>query len=129
MVFRKVCTGSVILVCLLATALVGQPNENRSATSLRIDPTYLDMKIGQVYKFSAQPEGLPASAVIVWLVVEKHGAKIAQDGVFTASKAGVYHVIAAATVDGSTLKHAVAKVAVSRQDESPATVAKMLPFQ
>jgi hypothetical protein len=69
---------------------------------------------------------LPAAAAVVWLAKEKQGASITHDGVFTATKPGVYHIVAIATVDGTVLKHATAKITVLQQYDVPATVAETI---
>ncbi len=115
MISRTACFRSVVLICFLAINLVGQQREHPSAVSLRVDPAYLELRVGRAHKFSAEAQGLPAAATVVWLLKEKRGASITDDGVFTATKPGVYHVVAIATVDGTVLKHATAKITVLQQ--------------
>jgi len=126
MISRTACFRSVVLICFLAIHLVGQQREHPSAVSLRVDPAYLELRVGRAHKFSAEAQGLPAAATVVWLLKEKRGASITDDGVFTATKPGVYHVVAIATVAGTVLKHATAKITVLQQYDVPATVAETI---
>ncbi len=126
MISRTACFRSVVLICFLAIHLVGQQREHPSAVSLRVDPAYLELRVGRAHKFSAEAQGLPAAATVVWLLKEKRGASITPDGVFTATKPGVYQIVAVATVDGTVLKHATAKINVLQQYDVPATVAETI---
>ncbi len=127
MISRTACFRSVALICSLAINLAGQQRERPSAVSLRVDPAYLELRVGRAHKFSAEAQGLPDAATVMWLLKEKRGASITPDGVFTATKPGVYHVVAIATLDGTILKHATAKITVLQQYDVPATVAET-PF-
>ena len=126
MISRAACCRSVVVICLLAISLAGQQRENPSAVSLRVDPAYLQLRVGGAHKFSAAAQGLPAAARVAWLLKEKRGASITPDGVFTATRPGIYHVVAVATVDGTVLKHATAKITVLQQYDVPATVAEII---
>ena len=126
MISRAACLRWVVLVWFLAINLMGQQRENPSAVSLRVDPAYLELRVGRAHKFSAEAQGLPAAATVVWLLKEKRGANMTHDGVFTATKPGVYHVVAIATVNGTVLKHATAKITVLQQYDVPATVAETI---
>jgi hypothetical protein len=126
MISRAACFRSVVVICLLAISLAGQQLENPSAVSLRVDPAHLELRVGRAHKFSAEAQGLPAAATVVWLLKEKRGASITPDGVFTATKPGVYHIVAIATVAGTVLKHATAKITVLQQYDVPATVAEII---
>ena len=126
MISRTACFRSVVLISFLAIHLVGQHREHPSAVSLRVDPAYLELRVGRAHKFSAEAQGLPAAATVVWLLKEKRGASITPDGVFTATKPGVYQIVAIATVDGTVLKHATAKITVLQQYHVPATVAETI---
>ena len=75
----------------------------------------MTLNAGETQRFSAHIEGAPPGTVIVWAVPDRETgvSSIGQDGVFTARIVGVCHVMAFATVGGSTvLKTAVAKVTV-----------------
>ena len=124
MISRAACLQWVVLICVLAINLAGQQRENPSAVSLSVDPAYPELRVGRAHKFSAEAQGLPPAATVVWLLKEKRGASITPDGAFTATRPGVYHVVAIATVAGTVLKHATAKITVLQQYDVPATVAE-----
>jgi hypothetical protein len=124
MISRAACLRSLVLICLPAISLAGQQRENPNAVSLRVDPAFLELRVGQAHKFSTEAEGLPVAAAVVWLLEEKRGARVTQDGVFTATKPGVYHIVAIATVDGTVLKHATAQITVLQHYDVPTTLAE-----
>ena len=102
----------LFVLLLAATALSAQQNERLGVVSLTIGPANLTLNAGQTQRFSARLTGAPAATTIVWAVKEQSGANISQDGIFKGRAMGIYHVIAFATIDGTTLTHAVAKVTV-----------------
>jgi hypothetical protein len=110
----------LIVPLLLATTLAAQQDEKQGALSLTVDPARITLNAGQTQRFLAHIEGAPAGTVIRWAITDRKtdGSSISQDGVFTARRLGLYHVVAFATIDESTvLKTAVAKVTVLGQLE------------
>jgi Bacterial Ig-like domain (group 2) len=86
--------------------------------SLTVEPAQMTLKTGQTQRFSAEVKGAPAGTEINWAVRES-GGNISQDGVFTASVVGIYHVVALATRRNTVLMQASAKITVVMQYDGP----------
>ena len=89
--------------------------------SLAIQPAYITLNAGQSQKFSTHIEGAPAATVITWAIPdnERDVSTVSQDGLFTARIVGIYRVLAIATINGTVLKTAAAKVTVVAQYDDP----------
>jgi hypothetical protein len=121
MIPRMVSLGVIVPLLLAATALNAQQNEKQGAVSLTIEPARITLTAGQTQRFSAHIKGAPTGTVIIWAVPdsERDVSSVSQDGLFAARIVGIYHVVAIATIDGTALKHAVAKVTVVAQYDGP----------
>jgi hypothetical protein len=121
MIPRVTCLWLIVPLLLAATALAAQPNEKQGAVSLTINPARVTLSAGQTQRFFAHIKGAPPATVIMWAVPdsERDVSSVSQDGFFTARIVGIYHVFAIATIDGTELKHAVAKITVRAQYDGP----------
>jgi hypothetical protein len=110
----------VPLLCIAATILAAQQREKQEV-SLAIQPAHITLNAGQTQQFSAHIEGAPAATVIAWAVPdsERDVSTVSQDGLFTARIVGIYRVLAIATINGTVLKTAAAKVTVVAQYDDP----------
>lgn len=108
-----------VLFCFATTVLAAQAAKPK--LSLAIEPARITLNAGQTQRFSAHIEGAPAATVITWAVPdgERDVSRVSQDGVFTARIVGIYRVFAIATVNGTVLKTAVARVTVVAQYDDP----------
>ena|SRR6266853_5937762 len=109
----------LIASLLLAIPLAAQQDDKQGAMSLTVEPAQITLNTGQTQRFSADVKDAPAGTEINWAVRES-GGNISQDGVFTATIVGIYHVVALATRRDIVLKQAFAKVTVVTQYDGPA---------
>ena len=116
---RIACLWLIIPVLLAATTLAAQQNGKHGGVSLTIDLAPVTLNVGQTQTFSTELTGAPAATMIAWVVREKQGGNISQEGVFTPKAVGIYHIVAFAIADGTVLTHAVARVAVQAQYDGP----------
>lgn len=99
--------------------VVALPQSPRSTVSITISPRETTLHVGQKLKFSAVVHGGDI-AIIRWAVEGQGGGSITQDGFYTAPRViGIYHVSAIATSGDTALAHAIAKVTVVMEYDTP----------
>jgi hypothetical protein len=109
---------SLLLAVIFAVVALPQQSP-RSTVSITIDPRETTLHVGQKLKFSAVVHGGDI-AVIRWAVEGQGGGSITQDGLYTAPRViGIYHVSAIATSGDAALAHAIAKVTVVMEYDTP----------
>ena len=101
---------------------IAEVDVGASAVSITISPTTATVLPGQTQTFTAAVTGVPDTGV-TFSVAEPTGGTITQSGVYTApTTPGVYHVVAASTVDPAQTATATVTVPTVQVTLNPASV-------
>ena len=112
MISRLAC---LPLILIFATTLTAQ----QDAISVTVEPTHVTLNSGQTQKFSADVQGAQPGTEVIWVVMQKHGGSISQDGIFTAKTVGIYCVVALVITNGSVSRSRCVRVTVLGQYDEP----------
>ena len=117
-VFRVVLTVSLLLT-LSAAPFAASPRQkvSQDSASVTINPTEVTLHVREKQIFEAVVKGTQSSG-IRWVVQERNGGHISEDGTYTAPRyVGLYHVVA--TSEENPAAKAVAKVTVVTEYDTP----------
>ena len=90
---------------------------SQNSASVTINPTEVTLHLGEKQTFAAVVKGTQSSG-IRWVVQERNGGHITEDGTYTAPRyVGLYHVVA--TSEENPAAQAVAKVTVVTEYDVP----------
>lgn len=112
MVSRLVCLSVILAFATSDTAQQG-------AISVSVEPTHVTLNSGQSQKFSSDIRGAQPGAEVIWIVMQKHGGSISQDGIFTAKAVGTYCVMALVITNGAVSKSRCVRITVLGQYDEP----------
>jgi uncharacterized protein (TIGR03382 family) len=101
----------------------------RLFSTVTVSPTSASVDTNKSQTFTATVDGAAKTAGVTWSVQEASGATITPAGVFTATAAGTYHVLATSIVDKT--KSAAATVNATESSgctAAPGSFAGLLPL-
>ena len=71
----------------------------RLFSAVSVSPTTANVGTGKSQTFAATVDGAAKTAGVTWALQEKSGASVTDEGVFTSTAAGTYHVVATSILD------------------------------
>lgn len=115
----RVVLAVALLLAFSAGPFAATPRQkvSQNSASVTISPSEVTLHLGEKQTFEAVVKGIPSSG-IRWVVQERNGGHITEDGTYTAPRyVGLYHVVA--TSEENPAVKTVAKVTVVTEYDVP----------